>query len=135
MPRGLRLSIRTVVIIAVTAALLIGLHLTNLSPLARLGLPTQNAGFSLRPVEDIEPNAPPCRALAGAEDVVVVMRTGATEIGDKLPVHLNTTMRCYPDTLIFSDYAEVFEGQQVYDALANVDTHVKETNMDFAHYM
>ncbi|TKA83191.1 hypothetical protein B0A55_00682, partial [Friedmanniomyces simplex] len=90
---------------------------------------------TLRPLEDIEPGAPPCRALAGAEDVVVVMRTGATEIKDKLPVHLNTTMRCYPDTLIFSDYAEVFEGEQVYDALASVDAHVKETNMDFAHYM
>lgn len=35
----------------------------------------------------------PCQLLKGAEDVLVVMRTGATEIKDKLPAHLNTTVR------------------------------------------
>lgn len=38
-------------------------------------------------------SAIPCQLLKGAEDVLVVMRTGATEIKDKLPAHLNTTVR------------------------------------------
>ncbi|KAK0266609.1 hypothetical protein B0A54_03350 [Friedmanniomyces endolithicus] len=135
MPRGLRSSIRNVLIIAVVATVFAGLYITNSSPLARLGVSTQHTGLRLRPLEEIEPGAPPCRFLAGAEGVVVVMRTGATEIKDKLPVHFNTTLRCYPDTLIFSDYAEVFQGHQVHDALANVDAHLKETNADFAHYL
>lgn len=35
----------------------------------------------------------PCQSLKGGQDVLVVMRTGATEIKDKLPAHLNTTVR------------------------------------------
>ncbi|KAK3110907.1 hypothetical protein LTR53_014336 [Teratosphaeriaceae sp. CCFEE 6253] len=134
MPRGLRASRRTVVLVAVILAVLLGLHLTDLSPLPAWTFPPQRPGLRLRPLEDIEPGSPPCRHLASTEDIVVVMRTGATEIQDKLPVHLNTTMRCYPDTLLFSDYAEAFAGREVYDALSIVDDHTKETNADFVHY-
>ncbi|KAF2766097.1 putative galactosyltransferase [Teratosphaeria nubilosa] len=77
----------------------------------------------------------PCQKLTGAEDVVVVMRTGATEIKDKLPIHFRTTFQCYPDYIIFSDYEEVFEGHQVYDALASVPLNTKKTNDDFGHYL
>jgi len=62
------------------------------------------------------------------------MRTGATEIKDKLPVHFNTTFRCYPDKLIFSDYEETFQGHQVHDVLVDVDEGLKQTNDDFQHY-
>lgn len=50
---------------------------------------------SLPPYNTIGLNksAIPCQLLKGAEDVIVVMRTGATEIKDKLPAHLNTTVR------------------------------------------
>ena len=77
----------------------------------------------------------PCQKLPGAEDVVVIMRTGATEIQDKLPIHFNTTFRCYQDLLVFSDYEEVFQGHQVHDVLANVDQNLKETNRDFEIYL
>lgn len=62
------------------------------------------------------------------------MRTGASEITDKLPAHLNTTFRCYKDYLIFSDYEEVFQGFPVYDALSTIDDEIKQTNGDFAYY-
>lgn len=75
-----------------------------------------------------------CRDLPGAEDVVVVLKTGSTELADKLPIHLNTTLRCYPNYLIFSDYAETFHGESVLDALEYVAPEVKENNHDFEIY-
>ena len=65
----------------------------------------------------------PCQKLTGGEDVLVVMRTGATEIKDKLPAHLSTTFKCYPNTLILSDYAENFHGHKVHDVLSDIDEY------------
>jgi hypothetical protein len=76
----------------------------------------------------------PCRQLPGAEDVLVVLKTGATEFEDKLPIHLNTTLRCYPNYLIFSDYAETYEGIQILDALEFVSDELKESHLDFGLY-
>ncbi|KAK3623773.1 hypothetical protein LTR56_021426 [Elasticomyces elasticus] len=134
MPRGLRASIRILVTAAIIATTFACLHLTSVLPLAGPRF-SSSAGLKFRPLEVVEPNAPACQLLANPDDVVVIMRTGASEIAAKLPVHLNTTIKCYPDTLIFSDWAEVFQGHHVYDALLNVDHHLKETNYDFAHYM
>ncbi|KAK5116367.1 hypothetical protein LTR62_007914 [Meristemomyces frigidus] len=121
---------------ALVAAALIGLHLNISPPTIRTGWRpwSQRAVLPTKPSAEIDVEAPPCQWLAGAENVVVVMRTGATEIKAKLPVHLNTTFQCYPDTLIFSDYAEVFEGHQVHDVLAKVSNEVVETQGDFKHY-
>jgi hypothetical protein len=88
-------------------------------------------------VEDVQtqPGELPCQRLPGAEDVVVIMRTGATEIQDKLPIHFNTTFRCYPDVIIFSDYEETFQGHAVHDVLAPMDPSVKANNKDFQLYL
>ena len=59
------------------------------------GLPTINGGFT--------PELP-CHDLPGANETLVVLKTGAGEIEEKLPIHLNTTFRCYPNTVIFSDF-------------------------------
>ncbi len=99
----------------------------------KASLPTTPAA----PEPEQEPpndTALPCQRLPGAEDVVVIMRTGATEIQDKLPMHFNTTFRCYRDTLIFSDYEEVFQGHQVHDVLRSMDETVKRENNDFELY-
>lgn len=73
----------------------------------------------------------PCRSLPGAEDVVVILKTGSTELQDKLPVHLNTTLRCYPNYLLFSDYEESFHGEHIYDALEFTTPSMREQNPDF----
>ncbi|KAK5110978.1 hypothetical protein LTR85_000688 [Meristemomyces frigidus] len=135
MPGIFRSGTRAVLVIAVVIALLVAIHLTSISPLPSWRIPTEHTGLVADTISALDPEAPPCRGLRGAEDVVVVMRSGATEIKDKLPVHFNTTFRCYPDTLIFSDYAETFEGHQVYDALVSVDDNLKQTNADFQHYL
>lgn len=76
----------------------------------------------------------PCQTLHGGEDVVVVMRTGATEIKDKLTVHFDTTFKCYPNLVIFSDYEEEIRGYKVHDVLKNIDDEIKLHNRDFEHY-
>lgn len=72
-----------------------------------------------------------CRQLPGAEDVVVVIKTGSTEFQDKFVVHINTTLTCYPRSLVFSDYAETYEGIQIIDALESIDDKIKQNNPDF----
>lgn len=54
-----------------------------------------------------------CRNLAGADESVVVLKTGATKVGQRLPVHISNTLRCYPNYLIFSDVEEVFQGEDI----------------------
>ena len=85
----------------------------------------------------VKPNALndlPCRHLPGADEVLVVLKTGSTEFEDKLPIHLTTTLRCYPNYLIFSDWAETYRGEQILDALEFVSPSLKEFHQDFGLY-
>ncbi|KAI9927884.1 hypothetical protein ASPWEDRAFT_52409 [Aspergillus wentii DTO 134E9] len=75
-----------------------------------------------------------CPPLPGIEDVLVVMKTGVTEALDKVPVHFQTTLRCIPNYVIFSDYEEVVGGVRIYDALRNMDSQVKRNIPDFNIY-
>jgi hypothetical protein len=76
-------------------------------------------------------NGPDYRSLPGANETLVIMRTGSTEFQDKLPIHLATTLLRYPHSIIFSDYEEDFENRHVIDVLESVDSHLKETSPDF----
>lgn len=76
----------------------------------------------------------PCNQLANSEDVVIVLKTGATEALDRVPIHFRTTFRCVPDSLIFSDYEEEIEGHPVYDCLRGVDDNIKYNHPDFGLY-
>ncbi|KEQ95498.1 glycosyltransferase family 31 protein [Aureobasidium subglaciale EXF-2481] len=74
------------------------------------------------------------KELPGANDTLVIMRTGATEMQDKLPIHLTTTLLRYPDSLIFSDYEEEIDSHHIIDALESVSPHLQETSPDFEHW-
>lgn len=76
-------------------------------------------------------HGPDYKDLPGANDTLVVMRTGSTELQDKLPIHLATTLLRYPNSLVFSDFEEDFEHYHIIDALESVDSHLKETSPDF----
>jgi hypothetical protein len=82
----------------------------------------------------LHPRDLPCKHLPGANDTVVILKTGSTELQDKLPVHLTTTLRCYPNHLIVSDYAETYHGETVIDVLEDVDPIYKDSYEDFALY-
>lgn len=77
---------------------------------------------------------PECPPLPGMEDVLVVMKTGVTEALDKVPVHFQTSFRCVPHYVIFSDFEEDIGGVRVQDALRNMDPEVKQTIPDFDIY-
>lgn len=75
--------------------------------------------------------SPDYKNLPGANETLVVMRTGSTELQDRLPIHLATTLLRYPNSIIFSDYEEDFENHHIIDALEHVSSHLKETSPDF----
>jgi len=76
----------------------------------------------------------PCHDLPGANETLVVLKTGADEIEEKLPIHLQTSFRCYPNSVIFSDFGETFMDHTIVDALEDVDPEVKDHHPDFELY-
>lgn len=75
-----------------------------------------------------------CLSLPGAENVVVVLKTSAAELEQKLPDLLSSTLKCFPNYLIFSDYTETHAGQPIIDALENISPKIKSTHPDFDLY-
>ncbi|KAH7357561.1 hypothetical protein BKA66DRAFT_445594 [Pyrenochaeta sp. MPI-SDFR-AT-0127] len=69
-----------------------------------------------------------------ADDVLVVLRTGATESLQKVPVHFRTTLRCVPHFTVFSDFDEEIEGHPVQDVLRGVSEKTKQEHEDFKLY-
>lgn len=76
----------------------------------------------------------PCIQLPLANDTLVVLKTGSTELQDKLPIHLNTTLWCYPNYAIYSDAAITFRGNQIFDSLEGVNPDIKAGHEEFALY-
>lgn len=88
----------------------------------------------LIPAQYSRPGYLACRHLPGASDTVVIMKTGVTEIEDRLPAQLEYTLKCPPNVLIFSDHEETFHGHEVRDVLANISPDILEQNPDFTLY-
>ncbi|KAF4539656.1 Glycosyltransferase family 31 [Lasiodiplodia theobromae] len=76
----------------------------------------------------------PCRHLPGADDVLVILKTSATESHKKLPIHFKTTLRCIPHWRVFSDLEEDIEGYRVHDVLDEIDDGVKTSAEEFRLY-
>jgi hypothetical protein len=75
-----------------------------------------------------------CSTLPGAEDVLLVMKTGSSVIDKRLPVHFKTTFKCTPDFLVFSDMAQDFHGLQVHDALDELHNYVDMSTPSLKYY-
>ncbi|USP76041.1 glycosyltransferase family 31 protein [Curvularia clavata] len=66
------------------------------------------------------PPSPCPNELGGASnDILVVLRTGATEALSKVPIHFSTTLRCVPNYVLYSDLEENIAGHRVHDVFAN----------------
>jgi hypothetical protein len=95
------------------------------------------SGFSLRHSKSSS-DAPEefiCPQSELASDILVVLRTGATESLDKVPVHFRTTLRCVPHYVVVSDMDEVIEGVDVHDVLGGgVSEQTKNEHDDFQLY-
>ncbi|KAK5129252.1 hypothetical protein LTR08_003717 [Meristemomyces frigidus] len=94
--------------------------------------PRGNATTTHSPQQDAD-----CQQLQGLEDVVIVLKTGATEIYEKLPIHLATTFACAPsplEYLVYSDIGQRFGPVLVRDVLALVSQEMRDTHEGLAQY-
>ncbi|KAK6438328.1 hypothetical protein LTR95_005467 [Oleoguttula sp. CCFEE 5521] len=71
---------------------------------------------------------------APQDHVAVVIKTGASEVDEKLPTLLNTTLSCVENLLIVSDLDADFHGYHMHDVLANVSPAVKDSHPAFEIY-
>ena len=95
----------------------------------------RNTARTLRPLSnELEAPQLPCRSLPGANETLVVLRTGSTELEDRFSIHLSTSLRCFQYYLIFSDYEEHYRGEHILDALDSVDPQILTNNEDFELY-
>lgn len=77
---------------------------------------------------------PFCDLLEGLDDVFVVVKTGANEALEKLPVHLRTTLPCIPHYGIWSDLEDDISGHHISDALDEINPEIVANHPDFEYY-
>lgn len=85
-------------------------------------------------VGTLEPVNLPRRDLPGANETVVVLKTGSPELEDRFAVHLSTSLRCFQHYLLFWDLEEWYYGEHMRDALSFVDITIKANHEDFEIY-
>lgn len=78
---------------------------------------------------------PECADFPDTSNVLILLKTGASEIYRRIPMHYMSMLKCMPDNvLLFSDLAQTVGGHIVYDSLDNVLPAVKQHNNDFLLY-
>ncbi|KAF2432301.1 hypothetical protein EJ08DRAFT_631048 [Tothia fuscella] len=77
---------------------------------------------------------PSCSNLPGANKTVLVLKTGASEVEKRLPIHFQTTFKCTPNFLIFSDMNQTFHGHTIHDALDEMHLHLPHDDDDLKYY-
>lgn len=77
---------------------------------------------------------PACEHFPDTSNVLLVMKTGASEAFARVPTQLMTMLKCLPDYLIFSDMEQDIGGQRIHDSLSTVLFEAQEGNSDFDLY-
>ncbi|KAH9842146.1 Glycosyltransferase family 31 protein [Teratosphaeria destructans] len=67
-------------------------------------------------------------------DILIVLKTGSTELYDKLPIHLATTFACAVDHLVYSDLDQWFGDIHVRDALALTSPNLRHEHEELEQY-
>jgi hypothetical protein len=75
-----------------------------------------------------------CGGLRSAKRIVITVNTGATEILERVPTLLKTSLLCAPNVYIYSDLAHTLGDRQVYDSLDTIPAEVMDGNTDFDLY-
>lgn len=76
----------------------------------------------------------PSEQLDGGDDIVVAIKTGATEIFKTLPVHFSTTLTHVPNFLLFSDHEQTIGDYHVQDSLNESSSEAINNFRDFQLY-
>ncbi|KAI1488943.1 hypothetical protein F5X96DRAFT_643002 [Biscogniauxia mediterranea] len=80
------------------------------------------------------PTARICPEPRLQSDVLLVVRTGATEILEKLPIHFQTILTCVSDYIVYSDLEEDINGHHVYNVLDYANHSVEASTPEFELY-
>ncbi|KAK6580987.1 hypothetical protein PZA11_006475 [Diplocarpon coronariae] len=68
--------------------------------------------------------------------LVIMVKTGASEATEKVPVQLENSLRCWPfaNTIWFSDMPQQIQGHRLLDALDAIPEAIQRGNSDFEIY-
>ncbi|KAF9874386.1 hypothetical protein CkaCkLH20_07949 [Colletotrichum karsti] len=80
------------------------------------------------------PHDPVCDTFPDTSNILVIMKTGATESFDKVPTQLMTMLKCLPEFFIFSDLDQTIANYHVRDSLDSVLPDAMDGNKDFDLY-
>lgn len=69
-----------------------------------------------------------------ANNIVVVVKTGATEASEKIPALMQTSLRCAKTVLFFSDLEQDIGSYHLYGALETIAPEVQQQNSAFEFY-
>ncbi|CAK3885007.1 glycosyltransferase family 31 [Lecanosticta acicola] len=75
-----------------------------------------------------------CRTFPDPGNIAVILKTGATEIHEKVPMQLATSLRCVKWPIILSDLEQHLGNMKVHDVLSNVSEEAMKNNTDFNIY-
>lgn len=75
-----------------------------------------------------------CENFPDTSNILLVMKTGASESFARVPTQLFTVLRCLDDFLIFSDMDQEIAGYKIHDSLSTVLEEAKNGNSDFDLY-
>ena len=81
-----------------------------------------------------KPSFTTCEQFPDTQDILLVMKTGATEAYEKLPIHFLTTLKCLNDSIIFSDMDMQMGNHHIIDVLKDIDETEMHGNEQFAFY-
>lgn len=86
----------------------------------------------------VETTAPPCANLPGSEDILLILKVGATEVYEKLTQHFLTTFLCSPNVIIWSDMSQTIGPYEIHDAISSHSYGVRQdllsSHQDFESY-
>ncbi|KAI2632619.1 glycosyltransferase family 31 protein [Hypomontagnella submonticulosa] len=92
---------------------------------------TESGHFGIPPMNTREMV---CDFFPDTSNVLVIVKTGASESFARVPTQLVTVLRCVSDFLIFSDMEQTIAGHYVHDSLQTVLSSVMEANPNFDLY-
>jgi hypothetical protein len=81
-----------------------------------------------------KPKDPECDHFPDTSNVLLIMKTGASEAYSKIPTQLLTNLKCLDDYLVFSDMEQTVAGQHIQDSLDTVLPEAMADNSDFDLY-
>lgn len=75
-----------------------------------------------------------CYGFPDTDDILLILKTGATEVYEKLPIHFVTTLKCINDSMLLSDMEMDIADRHVDNVLSDFPEDLQHDNEDFALY-